>query len=836
MTADEGTSSNADGRDGRGEDTQPSKTPTEQDKNDGAGTPDTAESHLTLPRPGLEKVVWDWYAQTNRKSPGQKEEDVTVPSRVWWIENPDILPPTNSSHLCVVCRHIDFQYLLKSPPRQLLELVPLSSLEQIVQKKECAFCRLVRYTIQVAFGEEELPFEIDDKSVNCQLRVFPIETNVNGPRQLCIYLDALPRGKSIDPSTDLLIYGINSEQNQGRGAEEQKPISMSQMSLSTIKHWYSTCLDGKCGGTASERPSVSLPEGFRLIDVRQMCIVEGNSESRYLALSYVWGHSKTLRTTGKNKAELEMEAGLSDRIEELPKTIKDAIALVEELGERYLWVDGLCITQDDDEDKANQMTAMDVIYGSAVLTIAATSGNNANAGLAGGRTKLRTFTQLVEKVQGLPLANRPTTFDKTIDESTWNTRAWAFQERVLSSRVLFVADQRCFFTCHHRPDAFMESVDNMESGLIGRPIPILDRDYSRNFISSSRTVNILSYSRILRDYTSRQLTYTTDILNAFKGVEARLRPLFRSDLLFGIPRSELDSQILWQPDEPMTRRRDPLTGLPIFPSWSWAGWVGKVRCSIQENLSRIEWIGDDGKTFSSEDCRYPKGASRDTVKRILYRSEWKVALERGVPYYWEVKNPDQYFLHPTAPEDERRIGPHLRQGTNHIVFEAEATRNFELCLGHYLTMAIYSHKCTPENHTVCPLPLRDPDGYIAGYVLVPGDISTKLSSEAHYEVLMISRTRNFSQKDRGEGNPDLLVDSEATTLEKQHFPDAPHINTSRNGYGFDEQRFDSDKLWCLYNIMVVEMKEGVGYRIGVGKMHIDAWAQARPQKKIVVLG
>ena len=836
MTADRETSSNVDGRDGRGEGAQPSETPTEQDKNDGAGTLDTAESHLTLPRPGLEKVVWDWHAQTYKKPPIQEEEDVTVPSRVWWIENPEILPPTNPSHLCAVCRHIDFRYLLNSPPRQLLELVPLSSLEQIVQKKECAFCRLVRYTIQVAFGEEELPFEIDGKSVTCELRMFPIETNINGPRQLCIYLNALPKGKSINASTDLLIYGINNEQTQGRGAEGQKHISMSQMSLSTIKYWYSTCLDGKCGGTPSKSPSVRLPKGFRLIDVQKMCIVEGNSGSRYLALSYVWGHSKTLRNTRNIRVELEMEAELLERIEELPKTIKDAIALVKELGERYLWVDSLCITQDDDEDKANQITAMNVIYGSAVLTIAATSGNNADAGLAGGRTKLRTFSQLVEKVQGLSLTNRPLTFDKTIGESAWNTRAWTFQERVLSSRVLFAADQRCFFTCHHRPDAFMESVDVTESSLIRRPIPTLDRDYSRNFISSSRTVNILSYSRTLRDYTSRQLTYTTDILNAFKGVEARLRPLFRSDLLFGIPRSELDSQILWQPDGPMIRRRDPQTGLPIFPSWSWAGWIGKVRCNTQENLSRIEWIGDDGKTFSSEDCRYPMGASRDTVKRILYRCEWKVAFERGVPYYWEVKNPDQYFLHPTALEDERKIGPHLRQGTDHIVFEAEATRSFELCLGHYLSMAIYLHKCTPENHTVCPLPLRDPDGFIAGYVLVPGDVSTKLSSEAHYEVIMISRTRIFSQKDRGEGNPDLLVDSEATTLEKQHFPDAPRINVSRNGYGFDEQRFDSGKLWCLYNIMVVEMREGVAYRIGVGAMHIDGWAQAKPEKKIFVLG
>ena len=829
MTTNGETSTSTDERGAEGEGTS-----TEQHKDGGDKTSETAE--LFRQYPGLEKLLWKYQERTYRKPAVQGEGNTTVPSRVWWIENPETSSPTDPSHLCVVCRHIDFHYLLNSPPRQIREKVPLSSLEQIARKKECAFCRLITYTIQVAFGEEELPFEVDSKPVNCALQVLPMDSSSIGPWQLCIYLDALPKSKPIDASQDLLLYGIANEHTEDGDTIKEKSISLSRMSLSTIKHWYLTCLNGNCGGTPLEIAKVNLPKGFRLIDVEHMCIVQGNNDSRYLALSYVWGQSKTLRNTGAIRADLEVEGELSKRLEEIPRTIKDAIELVKELGERYLWVDSLCIIQDDDEDKANQIMAMDIVYGSAILTIAATSGDHADFGLAGWRTKLRPFAQLVEKVQGLSLTNRPPTFTKSIGESSWNTRAWTFQERILSSRVLFVADQRCFFTCRHRPDAFMESIDSTENGLIGKPIPKLLSDNSRNFIPSSRAVNVLSYSRTLEDYTSRHLTYASDILTAFEGVAARFRPLFRSDMLYGIPRSELDSQILWQPYGPMKRRRDAQTGLPVFPSWSWAGWVGTVRCNTKENLSRIEWIGDDGRTFSSKDCRYPKGASKDTPKRVLYRMEWKAAFENEVPYFWEVRNPDQYFLHPTAPEDERTIRPHLKQGTDHLVFEAEATRRFEIGLGHYLTMAIYSHKCTPENHTVCPLPVRDLDGYIAGYVLIPGDVATKLSSEAYYEVVMISRARLFSQKDRGEGNPDLLVDSEATTLEKTHFPDAPDLSTSTTGYGFDEQRFDSNKLWCLYNIMLVEWKDGVAYRVGVGTMHIDAWAQAKPEKKIIVLG
>ena len=402
-----------------------------------------------------------------------------------------------------------------------------------------------------------------------------------------------------------------------------------------------------------------------------------------------------MRNTKDIRVRLETEGGILETLEELPNTIKDAIEFVRELGERYLWVDSLCIIQDDDEDKVAQILAMDSIYSSAIFTIAAASGYNADAGLSGWRANVRTFAQLVETVQGLSLANRPPPFDKSIGDSFWNTRAWTLQERMLSSRVLFVGDQRCFFTCHHRPDTFMESVDNAENGLVEKPLPTLLSDYWRNILTNPRAVNVLSYSQTVADYTSRNLTYPSDILNAFEGVASRLRPRFRSDFLFGLPRSELDSQILWQPQGPMTRRRDPQTRLPIFPSWSWAGWVGKVRCNTQENLSRIEWVGEEnGKTFSSETCRYPTSADHDAIKRILFRYQWKDALdEKRVPYYWEVNRPDRYFLHPTAPEDERAIGPHLKPGTtDHIVFEAEVTNKFEIGLGHYLTMALYFHK------------------------------------------------------------------------------------------------------------------------------------------------
>ena len=179
------------------------------------------------------------------------------------------------------------------------------------------------------------------------------------------------------------------------------------------------------------------------------------------------------------------------------------------------------------------------------------------------------------------------------------------------------------------------------------------------------------------------------------------------------------------------------------------------------------------------------------------------------------------------------------------MFEAETTSDHDIDFGHYWAMCPASpkQKCSGDNHVVCPLPLRDRDGYLGGYFLVPGEISKKMSNDLasgtwspDYEFVMTSRGKSIQQKGRGEGNPDLLINSEAITLEKMHFPDRPNIDTWSDQCGFDQQRYDAKKPWCMYNIMLVEWKDGVAYRLGVGKMHIDSWAQASPKKKIIELG
>ena len=107
----------------------------------------------------------------------------------------------------------------------------------------------------------------------------------------------------------------------------------------------------------------------------------------------------------------------------LPATIADSIALVSALGFRFLWVNSLCITQNDADKKYRLVTSMDKVYADASLTIVAASGSSAQSGLSGYRKASR--ARLAVKALGpdmnvgvLPF------FDRELMECDHAKRAW----------------------------------------------------------------------------------------------------------------------------------------------------------------------------------------------------------------------------------------------------------------------------------------------------------------------------------------------------------------------------------------------------------------------------
>jgi hypothetical protein len=166
--------------------------------------------------------------------------------------------------------------------------------------------------------------------------------------------------------------------------------------------------------------SVDLPEGFRVIDVTRRCLIE-MSQCDFVALSYVWGEGmdESSVTCKSNIEELEVAGSLSPA--RLPQTLEDAMRVCEQLQERYLWIDRLCIIQDDTEDKARQIKAMDKIFSAARFVIVAAYGDGVNFGLP-GISRPRLITQITIDLPAMTVTNHVR--DKLDDMAVWRTRAW----------------------------------------------------------------------------------------------------------------------------------------------------------------------------------------------------------------------------------------------------------------------------------------------------------------------------------------------------------------------------------------------------------------------------
>jgi hypothetical protein len=112
---------------------------------------------------------------------------------------------------------------------------------------------------------------------------------------------------------------------------------------------------------------------FRLIGVMERRVVPAPLGSIYVALSYVWGDGEQLLNKAPVRERLYSPGGLDDSWADISIVIKDVMSLCEHFG-RYLWVDALCIMQDDKEDENLQLMRMDQVYSQALLTIVVSCG------------------------------------------------------------------------------------------------------------------------------------------------------------------------------------------------------------------------------------------------------------------------------------------------------------------------------------------------------------------------------------------------------------------------------------------------------------------------------
>ena len=345
------------------------------------------------------------------------------------------------------------------------------------------------------------------------------------------------------------------------------------------------------------RTQTSVGGDIRLIETN-------NTHADYVCLSHCWGTGPAFKTTKENLAERMRSINFRD----LPKTFSDAVGVTRELKKRYLWIDSLCIIQDDNRDWQMEGLRMNEIYGNAYLTIAASGSGGPDKGLfsESPHHRLRDFSFTLSGEHFVMKVRRKVQHFNSVDAFPLLRRGWVFQERVLSRRVLHFGPQELVWECMEREEC--------ECGRVDEGI-----DWDSNTPKKSLFLfqnSIFLWNRIASAYSSLDLTKENDILPALAGVMKKHMPAADVRYLAGLWGGEyLLFGLFWYAKEKTGlfpgNYRSGLKPRPSpcrAPSWSWAS--VKNRITYDDITDWVPAVDIEGARVIA--------AGRDSGGEVLY--------------------------------------------------------------------------------------------------------------------------------------------------------------------------------------------------------------------------
>ena len=381
--------------------------------------------------------------------------------------------------------------------------------------------------------------------------------------------------------------------------------------------WLQHCLQFHAGCQPYNEQSKIIPA--RLIDIRHInhaptlrLIETGGQlrEERYMTLSYCWGDAQFPTLRIDNEQQLKK----SIAFETLPKVFQDIIHIAGWFQLKYLWIDSLCIIQDSHDDWVRQSCKMKDIYRNSVLTVAATGATNPFRGCFRDRNphlvdpiKYRVPNEKEEYIAAL----EGYSYQEAIHSSPLSRRAWAFQERLLSPRVLHFGEEQLHWECNE-----MSACETCPGGIQ----PNTSRKWSEYNTPSvakgqlmTRHNNFLGdvWGPIISSYSTGALTKFSDKCLAISGVAEQAQSLYKGAYMAGLWRENFEVQLLWGIDIDQFRRLDsekrptvpykrPTTY--VAPSWSWLSVDGPIRFYSRGDLHPLLEIVDIEIEFSNRNA------------------------------------------------------------------------------------------------------------------------------------------------------------------------------------------------------------------------------------------
>lgn len=317
-----------------------------------------------------------------------------------------------------------------------------------------------------------------------------------------------------------------------------------------------------------------------------------------MTLSHCWGTHSTLRLLLSNIADFKIAIPLED----LSKVYQNALMVTARIGFHYLWIDSLCIIQDNIGDWRAEAANMGEIYRNGVCNIAATGFKDGASGLFVNRNTKRMLPLTITLFTNVALHGKIVVprgpyilvdgdfLKRNIEQAPLNRRAWVVQERLLSPRTLHFGSQQVFYECIQRiyseiyvsgfPDGMNDlpaklNLWSLENGT-QRP---QERDDSWSLTSRLRTPLTLyerlhmTWGAIVGSYTMGSLTVKEDKLIAVAGLAKSIHQHIRCTYFAGLWEDRFLDQLLWAVASSLSNGAH----LPLnAPSWTWASTTAPV--------------------------------------------------------------------------------------------------------------------------------------------------------------------------------------------------------------------------------------------------------------------
>lgn len=607
--------------------------------------------------------------------------------------------------------------------------------------------------------------------------------------------------------------------------------------ISVVDHWRKQCASSH--GASCENPTKIWPvRPAWVVDTENRCLVPGKDCISYATMSYRWGKPRGLRLPPDTMAKLQRHNGLDDPAisSQLPPIVRHVIYLASLIGERYLWVDLLCINQSRVSESTSQLQLMGAIYANASLTIVAYD-VDAEEGLPGlqGVSQARNLPNQFISFGEENLVHDKHTYFQFSNWGEYHKRGWTYQEFNMASRRLILTKGSLHWMCqrsvweeHLCLGVQADKYINPRMGEIMRGMP-----------------NLLALGNLLGQYNERALTYDEDALPAIFGLLTIFSRCFLGGFLYGIPEMFFEAALSWRPQWEHTdlRRRetsdnpDPGQLRPFaLPSWSWVGWEGLVDISQYEAGPANPRASSMKETFPITTWYTCDSPTASEKRRI--RSSW-----------FETRQVYKDF--------EKTLPPGW---TRHAILEAANPEGGKLEDGMLLhpdgcDRYIFRHETMPDNsdhehswHWPFPVPdikestqpfMPEQTAYLCcdtrrahvfAFQAGEGNLATLYSSQDKViGTLRLHNKEQLQRLPRLDGGWAAAADIELVAICRTHY--------YSKSFDEDLQRYTTPfKKWEEYTVLWVEWIDGVAYRLAVGQVHKADWEGLELENVALVLG